>query len=89
MKKCSAQKPDGIEAILLHVRTACRSEVHAHEIAIIGDRCGTDVVFGNLAGFFTVLVEPLARHLDRPAIVRLLRPPEEALGRWLWRRFRQ
>jgi HAD superfamily phosphatase (TIGR01668 family) len=36
-------------------------EVSNHEVAVVGDQIFTDVLGGNRAGLFTILVKPLAR----------------------------
>ena len=70
------KKPDGFESIMRHFnsRRAEEEPIMPHQVACIGDRLLTDVVFGNLHGMVTVHVEPLTLKGDNlpAAIVRSL-----------------
>jgi len=61
-------------------RAARKMGLAPHEIAMVGDQLFTDVLGGNLAGMFTIMVRPLAdnalphtkiaRHLERAVLRR-------------------
>jgi phosphatidylglycerophosphatase GEP4 len=55
--KHAEKKPEGFDEVLQHFDTV--SDLQPREIAMIGDRILTDVVFGNLHGMLTIHVEPL------------------------------
>jgi len=71
------KKPGGIEDVISFLN--CQP----HEIATIGDRYFTDVLFGNLHGLLTIFTYPLTNEGDNPA-VKILRPYEQRLvGHWI------
>lgn len=58
------KKPGGMEEVLGHFESRLGRRVEPTEIAMIGDRVLTDVVFGNLHGTRTVHVKPITSRGD-------------------------
>ena len=63
------KKPGGgPDAVLDHFRaTNCHiqgNEVRCNHVAMVGDRLLTDVVYGNLNGMYTILVDPITEKND-------------------------
>lgn len=63
------------------------------ETALVGDQIFTDILGGNLAGLYTILVVPMqgkefwgtrliSRHLEKIVLARLKRKPEVFHGKW-------
>lgn len=69
-------KPNGAEAFALQCTTTLG--IQRHELAIIGDRYSTDILFGNLAGLLTIKTEILTPHGEnyvvRTVACSLVRP---------------
>ncbi|CAI7875453.1 unnamed protein product [Closterium sp. NIES-53] len=76
----SEKKPGG-GAAELETHFGCR----ANEMVMVGDRCLTDIVFGNRNGLLTVLTAPLSPGED-PLVVRQARKFEDVLVTTLHRR---
>ncbi|CAI5534870.1 unnamed protein product [Closterium sp. Naga37s-1] len=76
----SEKKPGG-GAAELETHFGCRED----EMVMVGDRCLTDIVFGNRNGLLTVLTAPLSPGED-PLAVRQARRFEEVLATTLQRR---
>lgn len=61
------KKPGGFEELLAWFRRLeGLGDVKTHELAMVGDRLVTDVVFGNMHGMLTVHVLPLTLRGDNP-----------------------
>ena len=65
------KKPDCLQEVLTHFRDKSvnnndDTNIHTRQICVIGDRVLTDVVFANLHGMYSVLVEPLDCKSDHP-----------------------
>ena len=54
------KKPSGLQETLNHF------QLEKHELAVVGDRLLTDVVFGNLHGMYTIHVQILTLENDNP-----------------------
>lgn len=63
------------------------------ETALVGDQIFTDILGGNIAGLYTILVVPMqgkdfwgtrliTRHLEKIVLARLKKKPEVFHGRW-------
>ncbi len=66
---------------------------HPAETALVGDQIFTDILGGNLAGLYTILVVPMqgkdfwgtrliSRHLEKMVLARLKKKPEVYHGKW-------
>ena len=54
------KKPGGgPDAVLDHFRAVKGNELRCDHVAMVGDRLLTDVVYGNLNGMYTILVDPI------------------------------
>eukprot|EP00026_Physarum_polycephalum_P015134 Phypoly_transcript_15756.p1 GENE.Phypoly_transcript_15756~~Phypoly_transcript_15756.p1 ORF type:complete len:217 (+),score=26.30 Phypoly_transcript_15756:80-730(+) len=71
------KKPGGAEDVLAYLKC------EPHEVAAIGDRYFTDILFGNLHGMLTFYTAPLTDVGDN-SVVKLLRPYEHGIvQRWI------
>lgn len=68
----ATKKPGAIPEVLEHFKKECGAETTYQDLAIIGDRLLTDVMWGNFAGMFTVHTQILTEVGDNrmAAIVR-------------------
>lgn len=68
----ATKKPGAIPEVLDHFKKECGAETTYQDLAIIGDRLLTDVMWGNFAGMFTVHTQILTEVGDNrmAAIVR-------------------
>jgi phosphatidylglycerophosphatase GEP4 len=68
------KKPACLAEVLAHFESRLGRSVQPSEIAMIGDRVLTDVMFGNVYGMLSVLVGPLSLRHDHPiaVIIRFL-----------------
>lgn len=68
-------------------------DTSARETALVGDQIFTDILGGNLAGLYTILVVPMegkdfwgtrliTRQLEKMVLARLKKKPEVFHGRW-------
>lgn len=59
------KKPGGgPDAVLDHFRAVKGNELRCDHVAMVGDRLLTDVVYGNLNGMYTILVDPITEKND-------------------------
>jgi phosphatidylglycerophosphatase GEP4 len=63
------KKPDCLDEVLTHFASRLGTNIKAHEIAVVGDRVLTDVLFANLNGMLSVLVAPISIRTDHPIAV--------------------
>jgi len=63
------KKPDCLDEVLGHFASCLGTSVKAHEIAVVGDRVLTDVLFANLNGMLSILVAPISIRTDHPIAV--------------------
>jgi len=80
----NAKKPNGQEEVLDYLkRQEGGSDLKTSQIAMIGDRNFTDIVFGNRAGMLTIKVAPILPNSREIVGLGIWRWIEEALEKWL------